>query len=166
MTIKEASLANIPVIQELAFKIWPVAYGNILSKEQIQYMLENIYSSNSLQYQISQQHHSFLLAMEEELPIAFASFSNVSIDTKQNKFKLHKLYVLPEYQGKGIGKSMIEYISGKIKSSNNTTLVLNVNRFNNAVEFYKRSGFRVTKEEDIDIGDGFLMNDYVMEKKI
>jgi ribosomal protein S18 acetylase RimI-like enzyme len=166
MIIKDASLADIPVIQDLAYKIWPVAYRDILSKEQLQYMLENFYSNHSLQSQISQEHHFFLIAFDDNSPIAFASYSNVSETTEENRFKLHKLYILPGYQGKGVGKSIIQYIFEKIKSSVNTTLVLNVNRFNNAVEFYKRIGFRVIKEEDIDIGNGFFMNDFVMEKKI
>ncbi len=166
MIIKEARPEDISVIQQLAYEIWPVAYHNILSKEQLQYMLGNIYSNRSLQSQILVQHHFFLLVFIDEVPIAFASYSNVSETTEENKFKLHKLYVLPGYQGKGIGKSIMNYILKKITASRETTLILNVNRYNNAVEFYKQLGFSVIKEEDIDIGNGFFMNDYVMEKTV
>lgn len=166
MIIKNADLADIPIIQQLAFEIWPVAYGDILSVEQLQYMLNNMYSASSLHSQMSELHHQFLLALDEGLPIAFASYSNISTSSEERKFKLHKLYVLLKDQGRGIGKLLVEEISQQIKSSQITKLMLNVNRHNNAVEFYKRLGFRVIREEDIDIGDGFYMNDYVMEKII
>ena len=166
MNIKEASLADILVIQKLAYEIWPVAYREILSNEQLQFMLENMYSFSSLESQITELKHLFLLTFENNLPIAFASYSEVSETEEEKKYKLHKIYVLSQYQGKGVGKSIIQFISEKITSSIKTTLILNVNRFNNSVEFYKHLGFRVIMEEDINIGNGFWMNDYVMEKII
>ena len=78
-------------------------------------------------------------------------------------YKLHKIYALPDQQGKGIGKFIINYISGEIKPIGATALQLNVNRYNKAKGFYEKLGFKVIGEEDIDIGNGYLMNDYIME---
>lgn len=82
------------------------------------------------------------------------------------KVKIHKLYLLPDYQGQGLGKVMflhgLEYASIKCAQA----VYLNVNRFNAAVEFYLAMGMQITKTEDIDIGGGFFMNDYVMERSL
>lgn len=77
--------------------------------------------------------------------------------------KLHKIYVLPEAQGKGIGKALMEEVIAKAKNKGQLALSLNVNRENKAVAYYKSLGFKIIKTEDILIGNGFFMNDYVME---
>ena len=69
-------------------------------------------------------------------------------------------------QGKGVGKTLIDHISGKLLQQKVHTLRLNVNRLNKARLFYEKLGFTVIKEEDVDIGNGYFMNDYVMEKKL
>jgi ribosomal protein S18 acetylase RimI-like enzyme len=61
---------------------------------------------------------------------------------------------------------MIGYISDRIKANGGKALQLNVNRNNKAIDFYKKHGFEIIREEDNDIGEGFFMNDFVMEKKI
>jgi len=67
---------------------------------------------------------------------------------------------------KGAGKKLIEYIILAIKKAGATALQLNVNRMNAAKIFYEKLGFTVLYEEDIAIGNGYFMNDYIMEKKI
>jgi ribosomal protein S18 acetylase RimI-like enzyme len=73
---------------------------------------------------------------------------------------------LPETQGKGIGKKVIDEIEKLALDNNSTALILNVNRFNTALGFYKKIGFEVVDEVNIDIGNGYLMEDYVMEKQL
>jgi GNAT superfamily N-acetyltransferase len=80
--------------------------------------------------------------------------------------KIHKIYLLPETQGKGIGKKVIDEIGKLALDNNSTALILNVNRFNTALGFYKKIGFEIVDEVNIDIGKGYLMEDYVMEKKL
>jgi ribosomal protein S18 acetylase RimI-like enzyme len=82
------------------------------------------------------------------------------------KTKIHKIYILPETQGKGIGKKLLDYIVEKAKENRNTILSLNVNRYNSAYEFYVKIGFEKKGEEDINIGNGYLMEDYIMEKQL
>jgi ribosomal protein S18 acetylase RimI-like enzyme len=76
------------------------------------------------------------------------------------------LYVLPNYQGKGIGAMLLQKIEDYIQVGTDVYLELNVNRFNSAIAFYQKQGFEIIRTEDIDIGNGFFMNDYVMEKQI
>ncbi len=69
-------------------------------------------------------------------------------------------------QGKGVGKLLLQEVTDRAQQLGQDTLLLNVNRFNVAIDFYKRQGFYVIAEEDIDIGNGYFMNDYLMEKKL
>ncbi|MGZ8524448.1 MAG: GNAT family N-acetyltransferase [Chitinophagaceae bacterium] len=160
MTIRKAYPADIPLIRDMAYKIWPSTYGNILSKAQIDYMLGWFYSEKELHQQM-EQNIEFIIAYDGVHPVGFASFSL----TEPRVYKLHKIYVLPSQQGKGTGRSIIDHLIKAMKSKGAVSLQLNVNRLNNAKVFYEKLGFTVIKEEDIDIGNGFFMNDYVMEKR-
>jgi ribosomal protein S18 acetylase RimI-like enzyme len=160
MNIVVATKEQLEIVKNLAYKIWPNAYETILSKAQLDYMLEMIYSINSLEKQFNNG-HIFLLIEEDQNFIGFASYElNCN---NSNKTKLQKLYVLPEIQGKGIGKQVIDYIKEKVVLSNNLALFLNVNKFNKAKDFYQKYGFQIIKEEVIDIGNNYIMDDYVME---
>ncbi len=155
--IREATEKDIPLIHRLAIIIWPFTYKEILSPAQLSYMLEMIYSEASLQKQFNEA-HNFLIIEEDEHPIAFADYSLL----KDAVYKLNKIYVLQNRQGKGIGKLLIEDVIARVKTKNASALLLNVNRYNKAKQFYERLGFMVISEEDIDIGEGYFMNDYIM----
>ena len=159
LTIRNATSKDIRLIRSLALDIWPKSYGKILSRQQITYMLNLIYSEQALKKQI-QQHHQFIIVYNTGLPVGFASYS----ETKPAVYKLHKLYVLPSQQGKGTGTFVLEQIMSDIKAKGAVAMQLNVNRNNSAKLFYEKLGFEVIASEDIDIGSGFFMNDYVMEK--
>ncbi|GAA4042123.1 GNAT family N-acetyltransferase [Flavobacterium chungnamense] len=162
MNIVVATKEQLAIVKSLAYKIWPNAYETILSKAQLEYMLEMIYSIDSLKKQFDNG-HIFLLIEDNQNFIGFASYElNCN---NSNKTKLQKLYVLPEIQGKGIGKQVIDYIKEKVVLSNNLALFLNVNKFNKAKDFYQKYGFQIIKEEVIDIGNNYIMDDYVMEIK-
>ncbi len=151
-------------IQSIAEQTWPIAYGKILTEQQIRYMLDRTYCVDSMQKQVEIDQHRFLLASNGLDAVGFASFS--VMPQKTDRFRLHKLYVLPLQQGNGIGRLLLEEISRLISNKESVELELNVNRFNSARYFYESQGFRIIREEDIDIGQGFFMNDYVMEKSI
>jgi ribosomal protein S18 acetylase RimI-like enzyme len=160
MVIRKASPADISLIREMAYKIWPVTYGNILSQEQIDYMLNLIYGEEVLHEQM-ENNTEFIIAYDGVDAVGFASFSL----TGPQVYKLHKIYVSPSQQGKGTGRFIIGELVKEMKTKGANILQLNVNRHNNAKAFYEKLGFIVIKEEDIDIGSGYFMNDYVMEKK-
>lgn len=158
VTIKKAGTDAIPVIKNLANIIWPATYSEIISPRQVDYMMELIYSAAAIKKQM-ETGHQFVLAYNDDKPVAFASYS--LHENKGDVYKLHKIYILPNQQGKGIGKQMIAFIKADIAPAN--TLQLNVNRHNKALQFYQRLGFSIINDEDISIGAGFFMNDYVME---
>lgn len=90
--IKHAELADIAVISDLAHEIWKEAYSDILSGEQLDYMLEMIYSPSSLKNQLLTLEHKFILVMEQDVPVGFASYSPK--EKNSNTYRLHKIYVL------------------------------------------------------------------------
>ncbi len=161
MDLRKATLAEIPIIQSLVHKIWPIAYSEILTAAQLEYMLDKFYATESLSKQFASG-HTFLLLSDEEQDIGFAAYNAINPTT----YKLQKLYVLTQQQGKGSGRFIIDHIISSIQSIGATHLQLNVNRHNKARSFYEKLGFKVIKEEDIAIGSGYFMNDYVMEKKL
>jgi diamine N-acetyltransferase len=163
VTIRHAGVEDINTIVFLAYQIWPETYGNLMSEEKLQYMLQLIYSPAALKNQMQQQAHTFLLAELDEKAAGFASFSKTS---EEGIYKLHKIYVSTHIHGKGLGKALLNAVIEEIKFLHATTLILNVKRDNKAKTFYEKFEFRVIKEEDIDIGNGYFMNDYVMEKKV
>ena len=161
INIREATKDDIHLIHALAHATWPAAYKEILSADQMDYMLAQIYSETSLQNQFDNNHH-FLIAEENKNPVAFACYNKLN----PGIYKLQKIYVLPAQQGKGIGKLLINHVIQKIKAQGAAALLLNVNRNNKAKQAYEHLGFKVISEEDIDIGNGYFMNDYIMEKKV
>lgn len=158
LSISVAGLQDIPLIRELTFAIWPQTYKEIISQEQIDFMLDWMYSTDSLKKQMDEG-CTFLIASEDDTPVAFAAYH----EEKQQVFKLDKFYISHSQQGKGIGKFIINYINEEIKKLGAKALQLQVNRQNTAKLFYEKLGFNVIDTADFDIGNGFFMNDYVME---
>lgn len=162
ITIRNATIDDIDLIRELTFKVWPQTYSSILSKEQIDYMVELMYSKKSLLDQICKD-VQFIIVQDNKEPIGFASYKQI----ENTVYKLDKIYILQTQQGKGIGKFVMEHIVQLIKKEGATSLQLQVNRNNiNAKLFYEKIGFSVLQEVDFEIGNGYFMNDFVMEKKV
>jgi ribosomal protein S18 acetylase RimI-like enzyme len=163
MKIVVAIKEHLPIIQQLSHRIWPVSYKDVISEGQIDYMLNMMYSLESLEEQL-QNNKIFILAEEDNSFIGFASYE-VNFDGLQ-KTKIHKLYVLPQTQGKGVGKQLVDYITDIASENQNTFLQLAVNKNNKAKDFYLKIGFQIAHEAVFDIGNGYVMDDYVMEKKL
>jgi len=161
--IRQATLNDVATIIDLAEKTWWPSYSHILEKEQISFMLNEIYSAEKITSQIETGAQTYILLIEADKPVAFAAFS--PRDENPDIYKLHKLYCLPETQGKGYGKVLINEVMNKTIEAGKHTLDLNVNRYNKAKNFYEKMGFAVAYEEDIPIGP-YWMNDYVMRKEL
>ncbi len=161
MNIKVLAKEELKLVQSIAHRTWPSTFANILSPEQIEYMLNWMYSLEMLGSQL-EKGHTFLLAEVEGKKLGFAGFElNYTVGPKA---KLHKIYLLPEAQGKGAGKALILEVADRAKKAGQKSLLLNVNKYNQkAIDFYLRMGFQEIYKEVIDIGNGYLMDDVVME---
>ena len=164
INIQKNTDANFTSIRTIAEEVWPITYGEILSKEQLDYMMEMMYSVTSLQKQADEKGHHFIIAFADKIPVGFASYEFNYNNTATTK--IHKIYVLSDQQGKGIGKILIDYITNESRQNNQEALLLNVNKNNIAIHFYKKIGFIITAEEVIAIGQGYVMDDYVMHLSI
>lgn len=157
--VTRATAADIPLIRELTFAVWPQTYASLLSQQQIDYMLEMMYSEASLKKQIETDGITFIIIYDESKPVAFAAYNEVTPQV----WKLHKIYVLQSQQGKGTGKYIIDHIVDEIKKLQAKALQLQVKRDNPAQYFYQKLGFEIIETADFDIGNGYFMKDYIME---
>jgi ribosomal protein S18 acetylase RimI-like enzyme len=157
LLIRPASATDIPAIRHIAHHTWPVAYGELLSKEQLDYMLDLMYSVRSLEEQINNGHQFYLAELDGD-PHGFASVSHEG----DNRYKLNKLYVLPGTQKTGAGKALLQQAIMFAKEHKGTQLFLQVKKDNPSKGFYEKQGFTVTGEVTLDIGNGYVMDDYYM----
>ncbi len=156
-------MGDLETIRRIAGITWWAAYAPILEKEQISFMLDTIYSVENISAQLTGNTQTYLLLSERDEPVAFAAYSPRQEDP--GIYKLHKLYCLPQTQGKGYGKILIDEVASRTLQAGCHTLDLNVNRYNKAKAFYEKMGFSVAYQEDIPIGP-YWMNDYVMRKEL
>ena len=161
MHIEQLHKEELERVQKLAHLTWPDTFKEILSPEQIEYMLNWMYNVETLSQQLDAGHVFYVLVNQGE-DVGFIGVQPNYPTVKETK--LHKIYVLPSCQGKGVGLILMKKAEEIARTSSADYLVLNVNRYNKATDFYKKIGFEITKEEDIDIGNGYLMEDYVMRK--
>lgn len=161
--IREAKTEDIAAIISLAEATWWHTYLPIIDKEQVDYMFGQIYTPEALDRQMRFWQHTFLLIEEDGKAIAYASFS--PRPEQDEVVKLHKLYLLPELHGKGLGKQLVKEVEARVLAGGRKILELNVNRDNKALFFYQAIGFKIVKEEDIPIGP-YWMNDYLLRKQL
>ncbi len=155
--IRPAALSDISFIQVIAYQTWPDTYGVILTKEQLEYMLELMYSSASLKKQMEAGHYFYLFEKDGQT-IGFVSVSNEG----DKIYKLNKLYVLPNTQKMGAGKALLYKAIEHAKHAGAQQLILQVNKLNSAKQFYERHGFTVLEEKVLELEHGFVMDDYIM----
>lgn len=156
--IRTATLTDIPTIRSIAERTWPSTYGGIISQEQIDYMLDLMYSDASLTKQINTNHQFYIFEFDQN-PIGFASVSK----EEESIFKLNKLYVLPNIQKTGAGKALLAAVKDYARTNGGKQLILQVNKHNNAKAFYEHMGFKVQKEMVFELDHGYVMDDYLME---
>ena len=164
MSLRLATLSDIPLIQEVAETTWPVSYQGIISPEQIRYMLDRMYNETKIGEAITDPEQAFWLAEENGKVLGFCGIEHGY--SGQDITRIHKLYILPETQGSGLGKILMDHVESEAKKHGSTKLHLNVNKQNKAVGFYQKHGFVIDYEEVLDIGNGYVMDDYVMIKAI
>lgn len=161
---KKADRDMIPLIEELAQEIFPATYAPILSSEQIDYMMEWMYSKESLDKQMTEG-HVYHIALWDNVPVGYFSVQMV----EEGVWHLQKIYLKPVLQGKSVGKQMFLSAVGYIRENSQLPCVveLNVNRNNvKAIRFYEHMGMHKASQGDFPIGNGYFMNDYIMAMDI
>jgi ribosomal protein S18 acetylase RimI-like enzyme len=161
--IIEATSPDLPLIRQLAEQTFHSTYLPLQPKEKVDYLFDLMYSPSSLADQMKNGQR-FILVKDEA---GYQGYASYEINCKKTGVtKIHKIYILPTAQGKGVGKALINCVAKIAIQNKNQTLSLNVYRQNPAINFYEKIGFKKVEEVDINVGHGFIMNDYVMEKKI
>ena len=160
MKITKATIENIPLIKEIAEKSWRKHYPGIISTEQIEYMLELMYSENELRKHFENPNYHYYLLSEDENFLGIMGFEN---HYQKDTTKLHRIYLLEEAKGKGVGKFAINFLKNQAKESGDQIMILNVNKQNPSYYFYVSQGFKVYEEGVFEIGNGYVMDDYLME---
>ncbi|MDR2912601.1 MAG: GNAT family N-acetyltransferase [Alistipes sp.] len=166
MNFKKATTDDCELICSIAAEIWAPTYSNLMSKRQLDYMFEMMYSPDNLRKAMTEGGQNFMIfSLENAENVGYVAYEILP----ENDFYLQKIYLKTALQGSGRGKMMLEGLLEHLKTVNPAArrLGLNVNRQNiKAVCFYLRNGFEIVSRRDHPIGEGFFMNDYVLEREI
>jgi GNAT superfamily N-acetyltransferase len=158
LSFRPATEADIPALGELARKIWCKWYITIITQAQIDYMLERSYSAEGLKKQMTVENSHFSLAYVGEELVGYASVQT----TDGKSYFLDKFYVDTEKHKQGIGGKFLAYLEEIYTPE---IIRLRVNRRNFvAINFYFRNGFVIEKVDDLTIGEGYSMDDFIMVK--
>lgn len=164
MKIRLAQAAELPILEALARAIWPSTYATIISAAQIEFMLDWMYSTKTLLEQLEEGHEFYILETGGT-DSGFMALEWVNLE-QSTKIKINKLYVLPSLHGQGAGRLLIDKAIERAKATNASQLYLQVNKANKAKDFYLRMGFQFDQEAVFDIGNGFVMDDYIMTRAL
>ena len=171
--ITRAGLNDRDFIRSVSERTGPSTYGHIISQAQINFMMDWMYSNDSLEKQMNTGCEFYIASIKKENELWDAvGFCSVSPEDEEDKstdaseisnaHKLNKLYVLPEAQGTGAGKALLNKCIEVAKAAGSNSLFLQVNKLNTAYTFYLKKGFIKEREFKFNIGNGFYMDDYVM----
>jgi GNAT superfamily N-acetyltransferase len=164
LNILPAGEADLPALAELAGVIWRASYPGIISREQIEYMLAHMYGPETLRNEIHSQGIRFYRLLHNE---QFCGFASLGPTQTPRVMKLHKLYLLPDFHGRGFGSLLLKHCAAEARRLGAGRLILAVNKGNSrAIAAYQRNGFAVAESVVTDIGGGFVMDDYIMGKDL
>ncbi len=161
VVIRSVGVESIAVLRELAGEIFPHTYRSILSPEQIDYMMDMMYSEEALREQIEVRGDRFAVVWVDGVASGYLSVR----PDGPGRFHLEKLYTLPSVRGCGIGRMLFDHakrMASAMACGAACRLELNVNRNNPAVSFYLHQGMHKADSGDFPIGGGYFMNDYIM----
>lgn len=162
--IRPATEVDLPIIRRLAAVIWHAHYPGIISAEQIDYMLQRMYSPETLQREFCELNIRFECLLADGTMAGFAAHGPAESPVVR---KLHKLYLHPDWQGQGLGSRLLQHCEGEARRLGATRMWLTVNKRNaRAIAAYRRNGFTVQDAVVSDIGGGFVMDDLVMAKHL
>ena len=152
------------IIQTIAHATWPVTYGQLLPAGQLEYMLDLIYNEEAIKQQMNLA-QQFIIGYSSNEPLGFASIEKQF--KSSSSMMIHKLYILPAFQGNGIGRIFLNYLTNLATQTGHSELTLKVFvRNQNAIRFYQHLGFHSIGEVVTEIGNGYTVKDYVMLREI
>jgi diamine N-acetyltransferase len=158
--LQRLTVDDIGAVSSLARIVWQATYPPLISQAQIDAMLADRYAPELMRAQLDDPRHAWWVARLEQAPVAFAHASLQDTDCK-----LDKLYVHPDHQRHGLGAALLHAVEEWAREQRARRLWLQVNRGNaQAVRAYGKYGFRIVEARVFDIGHGFVMDDYVMER--
>ena len=162
--IVRATESDLPAISKLAGVIWRACYPGMITHAQIDYMLARMYAPEVLRDEIHSQEIRYDCLLVDGKLAGFASCGPAS---ERGVVKLHKLYLLPEMHGCGLGSRLLQHVEREVRAGAGRRLILSVNKRNTrAITAYQRNGFVIAESVVTDIGGGFVMDDYVMAKDL
>jgi|TARA_B100001964_G_C14150644_1_gene561870 ribosomal protein S18 acetylase RimI-like enzyme len=161
--ILDAGLDDLPDIKEIANTIWFEHYPGIITHEQIAYMLARDYSLETMTNDLAAGVSIDKLVVGE----ALAGFASYGATKNEEVIKLHKLYLLKTFHGRGLGSMLLAHVENKAQQAGFKSITLNVNKNNQAaLNTYRSNGYENHQSVLVDIGGGFFMDDYVMAKAL
>ena len=165
MNIVRASVSDIMRIHDMADVVFRHTYKDILSPQQMEYMMDWMYSPDNLRKQL-QDGHVYFIGLDGDRPCGYVSVEPEGIaEDGVMLFHLQKIYVLPSEQKRGLGRMLFERavaFAEEASGGRRARIELNVNRSNPAIGFYRHLGMEILRQGDFHIGKGFYMNDYIM----
>ncbi|TAE58561.1 MAG: GNAT family N-acetyltransferase [Nostocales cyanobacterium] len=157
--------SNLGELRKISREIWLSHYAQILSREQIEYMLNLMYGDGVVENEINNLGISYDQVIKDHQMVGYLSYG-LEVDNNIDYLKLHKCYLLPKLHGFGYGQMMLSHVL-KTAQLINKPIILNVNKENKkGINSYTRFGFKIIRSEVKDIGNGFVMDDYIMVYEI
>jgi diamine N-acetyltransferase len=162
--ILPAGPEHLSEIAELANLIWNAHYPGIISQSQVDYMLGQSYDIATMAHEITHESIRYDRLLLADEFVGFVSYGSASIPSE---LKIHKLYLHPTYQRRGFGQIVLNHVAEFARHYEYHKLILNVNKNNQqAIAAYQKNGFHIRDEVVLDIGNGFVMDDYILEKAL
>jgi diamine N-acetyltransferase len=162
MIIAVTTQDQIAIVESLAREIWTEHYTSIIGKDQVQYMLDKFQSKYAISIQITEEGVRYFLIEEEGHYIGY-----IGVQSKGEELFLSKIYIRADERGKGFGKKAVQFLEDIARKLKLKKISLTVNKNNiGAVKAYERMGFKNLGPVVQDIGNGFIMDDFIMEKLI
>lgn len=162
ISIQPAKAADLITIESLGREIWQECYGPLLPPGQIKYMLEKFQSAEAMRGQVQEQGYEYFLLQVAGKPAGY-----IGVQQQANKLLLSKLYLLAGHRGSGISTAMFSFVENLARQRALSHIWLTVNKGNHrAIRAYEKQGFSTLRAQVVEIGGGFVMDDYVMEKPV
>lgn len=153
---------GIQEVSSLAKMIWEQHYTPIIGGAQVRYMLEHLQSIEAIKIQIQEKNYVYYLLKEDEKNVGY-----IGIQLQKDSIFLSKLYIKEEFRKKGIATYAFQFVEQYAKENKLRKIWLTVNRHNtHTIAIYLKKGFVRVREEQADIGGGYIMDDYIMEKSL